>query len=147
MSDYDYIPPSATESMIRGKTLAGMELSDALAQALLPMQIKSAGLVAVPSDQPTPHDAAHFDAQKYLEANPDIARFGVFAGDPYSHYVQYGQQEGREGYWKTTPADYSYRNMTEEELLANMSPLERRQYELANLQADRLEKALKGELP
>jgi hypothetical protein len=33
-----------------------------------------------------------FDAQAYLQANPDVAKAGV---DPLSHYIHHGMQEGR----------------------------------------------------
>lgn len=39
-----------------------------------------------------------FDAAAYLAANPDVAASvaaGAFGGDPYQHYLQYGQAEGR----------------------------------------------------
>lgn len=35
---------------------------------------------------------AFFDQDYYLESNPDIAALG---GDPLTHYIQYGRQEGR----------------------------------------------------
>lgn len=41
---------------------------------------------------------ANFDAQAYLQANPDVARAiqqGQFGGDPYRHWQEYGQREGR----------------------------------------------------
>ena len=34
----------------------------------------------------------NFDAEAYLELNPDVAQEGV---DPFSHYSSYGQREGR----------------------------------------------------
>lgn len=37
-------------------------------------------------------DEARFDAQRYLAANPDVARTGV---DPRAHYIHHGRSEGR----------------------------------------------------
>ena len=37
---------------------------------------------------------SNFDAQMYLQQNPDVAAAGV---DPWQHYSQYGQTEGRVG--------------------------------------------------
>ncbi len=36
--------------------------------------------------------AKHFDAQYYLEANPDVARNGI---NPLTHFLKYGWREGR----------------------------------------------------
>ena len=39
-----------------------------------------------------------FDAEAYLKANPDVAAAiarGAFGGDPYQHWLQFGQREGR----------------------------------------------------
>lgn len=41
-----------------------------------------------------------FNAQGYLAANPDVAAAvgsGSFGGDPYAHWQEYGQSEGRTG--------------------------------------------------
>lgn len=48
-----------------------------------------------------PIDRNQFDAQAYLAANPDLAKNAGdahFVQDPYSHYLQYGMKEGRQGY-------------------------------------------------
>lgn len=42
-----------------------------------------------------PINQDQFDPAAYLAANPDVAKAGV---DPYQHYQQYGQAEGRQGY-------------------------------------------------
>lgn len=45
-----------------------------------------------------------FSAQGYLAANPDVAASigaGNFGGDPYAHWQQYGQSEGRTGGYAT----------------------------------------------
>jgi hypothetical protein len=39
-----------------------------------------------------------FDAQSYLKANPDVAQNSGYATDPYSHYVDHGMAEGRQGF-------------------------------------------------
>lgn len=44
-----------------------------------------------------PLSSTEFDGSAYLSANPDVAA-GGFANDPYSHYIQYGMKEGRQGY-------------------------------------------------
>lgn len=36
-----------------------------------------------------------FDGDAYLAANPDVAKAGA---DPYTHYLQFGMPEGRQGY-------------------------------------------------
>lgn len=36
-----------------------------------------------------------FDAEAYLRANPDVAADPYFGANPYQHYLQHGQQEGR----------------------------------------------------
>jgi len=38
---------------------------------------------------------ANFDAQAYLKANPDVAADPTWGADPYGHYQQFGQREGR----------------------------------------------------
>ena len=45
-----------------------------------------------------------FDSAAYLAANPDVAA-SSFAADPYSHYIQYGQNEGRQGFFKDFPSN------------------------------------------
>lgn len=48
---------------------------------------------------------SQFNAQGYLAANPDVAasiQSGGFSGDPYAHWQQYGQSEGRTGGFATT---------------------------------------------
>jgi hypothetical protein len=45
----------------------------------------------------TPVGASEFDAQRYLQDNPDVARAGV---DAWTHYMQYGRNEGRVAYKK-----------------------------------------------
>lgn len=48
---------------------------------------------------------SQFNAQGYLAANPDVAasiQAGGFSGDPYAHWQQYGQTEGRTGGFATT---------------------------------------------
>jgi len=40
-------------------------------------------------------------AQAYLAANPDVAADSHFAQNPYEHYLQYGQKEGRT--WGAVP--------------------------------------------
>lgn len=42
-----------------------------------------------------PISSDQFDANAYRAANPDVAANGM---DPYQHYVQYGMNEGRQGY-------------------------------------------------
>jgi len=42
----------------------------------------------------------NFNAQEYLRQNPDVAAAGV---DPYQHYLDYGQKEGRQ-FTSNTPA-------------------------------------------
>jgi hypothetical protein len=37
----------------------------------------------------------NFDAAAYLAANPDIAKDPYYAQNPYQHYVDFGQSEGR----------------------------------------------------
>lgn len=42
-----------------------------------------------------------FDSQAYLAANPDLAAKAGdahFVADPYSHYLEYGMKDGRQGY-------------------------------------------------
>lgn len=39
-----------------------------------------------------------FDGAAYLRANPDVAANSYFSNDPFAHYTQYGQKEGRQGY-------------------------------------------------
>lgn len=39
--------------------------------------------------------AAGFDGAAYLAANPDVAANATFAANPYQHYTEYGQAEGR----------------------------------------------------
>lgn len=36
-----------------------------------------------------------FDANFYLQQNPDVARSQVYGSDPYQHYLDYGFREGR----------------------------------------------------
>jgi hypothetical protein len=45
----------------------------------------------------SPVGASEFDAQRYLQDNPDVAAAGV---DPWTHYMQYGRNEGRVAYKK-----------------------------------------------
>lgn len=49
---------------------------------------------------PSQVSRSNFDAAGYLAQNPDVAAWtqaGEFGGDPYTHYQQYGQAEGRQG--------------------------------------------------
>lgn len=63
-----------------------------------------AALYGLPTAQSSPQGQS-FNAQAYMAANPDVAsaiRSGGFGGDPYAHWLEYGQQEGRTG--GVTPA-------------------------------------------
>ena len=40
-----------------------------------------------------------FDANAYLKQNPDVAADPRWGADPYGHYLQYGQREGRDAFW------------------------------------------------
>lgn len=55
-----------------------------------------------------PQSRENFDAQAYLDANPDVARAiaqGAFGGNPYRHWIEFGQREGRKWTPRTaTPA-------------------------------------------
>jgi len=51
--------------------------------------------------------AQNFDAEAYLKANPDVAanaRYGN-KSSAYQHYLDYGQKEGREAYYKAPSKD------------------------------------------
>lgn len=45
----------------------------------------------------TPGTPAGFDGAAYLKANPDVQRDPHYATNPYQHYIDYGQKEGRQG--------------------------------------------------
>jgi hypothetical protein len=45
-------------------------------------------------------NAGAFDSAAYLAANPDVAAAGM---DAFQHYQQYGQNEGRQGFFQQTP--------------------------------------------
>lgn len=65
----------------------------------------------------TPQQSAdNFDAAAYLKANPDVANNENWSQDPYSHYLQHGQSEGRA---YTGTQDY-YKNL---ELSKNASSM------------------------
>lgn len=42
-----------------------------------------------------PRNAQTFDAQRYLSENPDVAASAQYRNNPYLHYQQWGQNEGR----------------------------------------------------
>ena len=46
----------------------------------------------------TATNGAQFDAQRYLEANPDVAQ--NWSGNAYEHFQRHGQGEGRQGFWQ-----------------------------------------------
>lgn len=56
---------------------------------------------AAPAAAPKPMVARNvFNAQAYMDANPDVAAAihgGAFGGDPYQHYLQFGYKENRNG--------------------------------------------------
>ena len=59
-----------------------------------------ASLYGLPTSQDGGGSSGQFNAQGYLAANPDVAasiQSGGFSGDPYAHWQQYGQGEGRTG--------------------------------------------------
>lgn len=58
-----------------------------------------------------------FDAGYYLAANPDVAQ--NWAGDAYSHYVQYGQNEGRS---PTAPSNWGGGGFSPSDTLNIASP-------------------------
>ena len=45
----------------------------------------------------TSTNGAQFDAQRYMEANPDVAASGMGA---YDHFQKHGLNEGRQGFWQ-----------------------------------------------
>lgn len=52
---------------------------------------------------PTLHpNTGAFDSAAYLAANPDVAAAGF---DAFQHYQQYGQNEGRQGFFQQSPYD------------------------------------------
>lgn len=40
-----------------------------------------------------------FDADAYLKANPDVAANAKYGANPYQHYLDFGQREGRQAFW------------------------------------------------
>lgn len=59
-----------------------------------------ASLYGLPTSQAGGGSSGQFNAQGYLAANPDVAAAvgaGGFGGDPYAHWQEYGQSEGRTG--------------------------------------------------
>ena len=62
----------------------------------IPATCKAAYIIAPPDllpPAPSPVDAAHFDPQAYLAANPDVA--ASWKGTPWEHYELFGRAEGR----------------------------------------------------
>jgi hypothetical protein len=139
-----YPAPSATEETIRAKTLANMNKSEALTEALLPSILKESGLKSQAYspwahydiygkgegrpgywiDPAGPKTSGNFDSAAYLAANPDVAgEVSRQAGSPI------------------------YSQMTDAEMRAGMTPAELATYEISLLQADRTKKALEGTLP
>jgi hypothetical protein len=41
---------------------------------------------------------SEFDANAYLQANPDVAADAYFGQNPYEHYIRAGLNEGRQGF-------------------------------------------------
>jgi len=64
------------------------------------------------------------EAQKYLEANPDVANNEYWSLRPYEHYIQHGKSEGRT--WPKTQAGSgkSYEDMLAEDLAAKKAATE-----------------------
>lgn len=51
------------------------------------------GLLGVNAPMDTTQN--NFDAAAYLKANPDVAASSYYGSNPYQHYLDYGQNEGR----------------------------------------------------
>ena len=60
------------------------------------MALEALNQTAGATTTPTSGGLPTFDANYYLAQNPDVAT-SSFASDPYQHYLQYGQNEGRLG--------------------------------------------------
>lgn len=52
-----------------------------------------------------PRDNRTFDAERYLRENPDVAASAQYRNNPYAHYTQWGQGEGRNAYFSAPTRD------------------------------------------
>lgn len=65
------------------------------ARALGNSALAALGYGAGLQNTPVPQSADNFDAAAYLKANPDVAAASGYSQDPYQHYLDHGQSEGR----------------------------------------------------
>jgi hypothetical protein len=153
---------TSTERAIDEYTLQNMFKTEGLTDALLPYYLSELGYRGVETPT-TAQDREHFDTDKYVSwvkstpttvnAKGKAVKLNIGAGDktlttdPWAHYQKYVQGKGYAdgGYWDTT--DTTYEKLTDDEMYAAMSGLEKSQYDVSKAQAERTLKALKGELP
>jgi hypothetical protein len=111
------MPPSTDPTALTGPKVPGETLRDPLApqmpRTVSPGSVppRMGGAVAAPptaAPYTAPQPREKFNVDGYLSANKDVADAisgGAFNRDPYQHYTEYGQREGRSG-WQVpeTPA-------------------------------------------
>jgi hypothetical protein len=81
-----------TGGFITGYTADGQPIYSEYNNPSVNVPIPSQMAAAQAAYPTSPITAQNFDAAAYLAANPDVAAAGV---DPYGHYMQWGQGEGR----------------------------------------------------
>ncbi len=87
----------AAEQLGRPAVYSGLQASavSRLVADAVPRTCKAAYIISTPDlvTNPPEFDEAHFDAQAYLLANPDVA--AVWHGSPWEHYRLFGRAERR----------------------------------------------------
>lgn len=145
----EYPAPTESEEKLRSLQLASLQKSQSLTDALTPYMLEGYGLKAV-----TPA-ATDEEIARSKQLEQEITAYDNAPDSYRTDPANQAAQRARLAEKATIDAKFTptYQKMTEEETLANMTPLEQQEYNLrkaqadiAGLQAERTKKALAGEL-
>lgn len=95
------VAPTPTTDLNGMRNLLG-GMSSITRQSPFTADAKPIPFLSTPA-QPIPNQQPIFNAQYYLQKNPDVAANETFGKNPYQHYLQYGQSEGRSAYDASNP--------------------------------------------
>lgn len=143
-----YPKASATEKQLQQEQLTSLQRERSLADRnlrtedlLSPFMYQRLGLTPQygPGTHNQPQSREQFDAQRYLQENPDVAQSGQ---DPWEHYTTQGYKDNRQAY-SIGDTGREITGFTE----APKSQADLNQEQILQLAQEREMKALKGELP
>ena len=118
--------PTSTIDLNGMRNLLG-GMSRTTGQSPFTADAKPNPFLSTPANQNSQPTSPIFNAQYYLQQNPDVAANETFGKNPYQHYLQYGQSEGRSAYDASNPLRFDpnfYLEQNSDVAKAGVDPLQ-----------------------